>query len=71
MKPSNNWLIQLNALINENPDRAKWWSEQEIRTETFFRKNKPSYQKMIEDNLNEDQISLFDDEDLGDCFCHD
>jgi len=26
---------------------------------------------MIEDNLNEDQISLFDDEDLGDCFCHD
>ena len=62
---------KMQYLIKENPQRAEWWSEQEIRTGTFFRKDKPSYQKLIEDIKNEDQMSLFDDEDLGDCFCHD
>jgi len=62
---------KMDFLIKENPDRAKWWAEQENRTNTFFRKNKPSYNQMIASVLKQEQMDLFDDEDLGDCFCHD
>lgn len=62
---------KLDMLIKENPKLADWWIEQEKRTETFFRKNKPSYEKTKNMALKEEQMNLFDDEDLGDCFCHD
>ena len=62
---------KMQFLIGENPKRAEWWSKQEERTQTFFRKNRPSYKTMINEAKNPTQTSLFDDEDLGDCFCHD
>ena len=62
---------KLDMLIKENPSRADWWIKQEKRTETFFRKNKPSYEETKKMAVAQQQIDFFDDDDLGDCFCHD
>lgn len=61
---------KLDMLIRENPARADWWIEQEKRTETVFRKSKPSYEETRKMALAQVQIP-FEDDDLGDCFCHD
>ena len=70
---------QVQSLIDEKPSRAIWWAKMEalIKSENVlshegtarFRKDRPSYQQMI--NNSKEQIKLnFFDESIS-CFCGD
>ena len=59
------------SLIKEDPKKAEWWSNQEIKAKNVFRQDRPSYAKYIEITQTQQDLFLdFDDEDM-DCFCHD
>lgn len=66
---------QVQALIQEKPDRAIWWAEVEKRLTTNgqparFRNDRPSYSQMAE--FARDQRDMFDqDEEAIACFCGD
>ena len=59
------------SLIKEEPKKAEWWANQEIKAKNVFRQDRPSYIKYIEITQTQQDLFLdFDDEDM-DCFCHD
>lgn len=70
---------QVQALIQEKPERAIWWAKMEsiVKSENVmshegterFRKDRPSYQQMYENALNQKSLDFFD-ETIG-CFCGD
>lgn len=70
---------QVQALIQEKPERAIWWAKMEniVKSENAmshegtdrFRKDRPSYQQMYENALNQKSLDFFD-ETIG-CFCGD
>jgi len=67
------------SLIAEKPERAIWWAKQEARIHSSgkfqgdgarFRKDRPSYQKMMD--YAADQADMFEtDEETIACFCGD
>jgi 3'-phosphoadenosine 5'-phosphosulfate sulfotransferase (PAPS reductase)/FAD synthetase len=67
------------SLIAEKPERAVWWAKQEARIKSSgqyqgdgarFRKDRPSYQQMM--NYSSDQADMFEtDEETIACFCGD
>jgi 3'-phosphoadenosine 5'-phosphosulfate sulfotransferase (PAPS reductase)/FAD synthetase len=58
----------IQSLINEKPERAIWWAEMEKVVGGKFRKDRPSYQELLD--YQNSQTSLFDDESIA-CFCGD
>ena len=67
----------IQSLIKEKPERALWWAKMETLVQSSgqalgdgarFRKDRPSYQSML--NFNTAQSGLFDDESIS-CFCGD
>jgi hypothetical protein len=62
------------GLIRQEPERALWWAKMEASVTSdgqqgnVFRKDRPSYQQIINNNIN--QHNLFDDGDIA-CFCGD
>jgi 3'-phosphoadenosine 5'-phosphosulfate sulfotransferase (PAPS reductase)/FAD synthetase len=70
---------QVQSLINEKPERAIWWAEMEklIKSENVlshegtarFRKDRPSYQQMIDNSKAQVKLD-FIDESIA-CFCGD
>jgi len=71
---------QVQSLIREQPERAKWWIRAEERSEEIrgnvgfvsrFRKDRPSYAAMHKMALAQGEIFAFDDEALQDCACTD
>lgn len=70
---------QVQALIQEKPEKAIWWAKMEsiVKSENVmshegtarFRKDRPSYQQMYENALNQKSLDFFD-ETIG-CFCGD
>jgi 3'-phosphoadenosine 5'-phosphosulfate sulfotransferase (PAPS reductase)/FAD synthetase len=60
---------KLKNIIRDRPDLAVWWAAQEERTGDRFRRDRPSYQGML------DQPDLFkeayDDGDIIECACTD
>ena len=59
------------SLIKEEPKKAEWWANQEIKAKNVFRRDRPSYIKYIEITQTQQDLFLdFEDEDM-DCFCHD
>jgi 3'-phosphoadenosine 5'-phosphosulfate sulfotransferase (PAPS reductase)/FAD synthetase len=58
----------IQSLIREKPERAIWWAEMEKVVGGTFRKDRPSYQELL--NYQNSQSSLFDDETIP-CFCGD
>ena len=70
---------QTQSLIAEKPERALWWARMEtiVKSENVmshegtdrFRKDRPSYQQMYDNALNQDTLN-FEDETIG-CFCGD
>ena len=63
------------SLIQEKPERAIWWAKMEgsitnahIKDGGTFRKDRPTYQQMM--NYNDVQFDMFADDDEGmACFC--
>ena len=70
---------QVQSLIEEKPERALWWAKMEtlIKSENVqsqegaatFRKDRPSYQQMYDNAINQRTLD-FNDESIG-CFCGD
>lgn len=70
---------QTQSLIEEKPERALWWAKMEtlVKSENVmshegtarFRKDRPSYQQMYDNALNQKTLD-FTDETIG-CFCGD
>lgn len=67
----------IKSLIQEKPERAMWWAKMETIIQSSgqalgegarFRKDRPSYQSMID--FNKSQVNLFEDESIA-CFCGD
>jgi 3'-phosphoadenosine 5'-phosphosulfate sulfotransferase (PAPS reductase)/FAD synthetase len=58
----------IQSLINEKPERAIWWAEMEKVVGGRFRKDRPSYQELLD--YQNSQTQLFDDESIA-CFCGD
>jgi len=68
---------QVQSLIEEKPERALWWAKMEtlIKSENVqsqegadvFRKDRPSYQQMYDNAINQRTLN-FNDESIG-CFC--
>jgi 3'-phosphoadenosine 5'-phosphosulfate sulfotransferase (PAPS reductase)/FAD synthetase len=59
------------SLVKEEPKKAKWWADTEIKAKNVFRRDRPSYIKYIEITQNQQDMFLdFEDDDM-DCFCHD
>jgi len=66
-------LPKVAGLIRQEPERALWWAKMEKSVigegqGNLFRKDRPSYQRLIDNNIN--QQNLFDDGDIP-CFCGD
>ncbi len=59
-------------IMEDRPDLAAWWVEQERRIGAKFRADSPSYAALLESARR--QMRMFDDapdmDDLGDCICH-
>lgn len=70
---------QIQSLIEEKPERAIWWAQAETLIKSInvqshdgtdrFRKDRPSYQQMYENALNQKALD-FSDESI-ECFCGD
>ncbi len=58
---------KLKNLVRERPDLAEWWAQQEERTGSTFRRDRPSYRSMLAQG---DLFLGLDDENI-ECFCHD
>lgn len=59
------------SLVKEQPKKAKWWADTEMKAKNVFRRDRPSYIKYIEITQNQQDMFLdFEDDDM-DCFCHD
>lgn len=58
---------KLKNIVRDRPDLAQWWSDQEVRMNATFRRDRPSYAEMLA------QPDLFQhaDENLIECFCTD
>lgn len=61
------------ALIKADPRRAEWWIGEERRTGATFRPHGETYEKLHLAVIQDAPACRVasDDDDLGDCFCHD
>ena len=77
LKPAH----QIQSLIQEKPSRADWWikmedhveshkSKDDTKTLGLFRKDRPSYKKMKEYAINQQDMFDTDEEGIS-CFCGD
>lgn len=58
-------------IMEENPELADWWVEQETRMGANFRKD-GTYAQLLDYSKRQLRLPLFDDPtDLGECLCHD
>jgi 3'-phosphoadenosine 5'-phosphosulfate sulfotransferase (PAPS reductase)/FAD synthetase len=61
------------SILKERPEMADWWIKQEQKfgkqSGATFRKDRPSYIKLVD--ISKTQQSLFNDDDQMTCFCHD
>ena len=60
---------QLQSIIQQHPQKALWWEEQEKRINGRFSKDRPSYSEMMKFGKN--QIDMFSDDETIACFCGD
>lgn len=57
------------SILKERPEMADWWIEKEKQVGATFRKDRPSYIKLLD--ISKQQQTLFNDDDQMTCFCHD
>ena len=58
------------GLIQDQPERAIWWAEQEQAINATFRSDRPSYAQMLK--FSQEQRDMFDSNEEGiSCFCGD
>jgi len=61
------------SILKERPEMADWWIKQEQKfgkhSGATFRKDRPSYIKLVD--ISKSQQNLFNDDDQMTCFCHD
>ena len=58
-------------ILKERPQMADWWIAKEKETGATFRKDRPSYIKLLDISKQKNTNNLFDDDDQATCFCHD
>jgi 3'-phosphoadenosine 5'-phosphosulfate sulfotransferase (PAPS reductase)/FAD synthetase len=58
---------KINKLMEEMPDEAEWWAEQEEKTGQTFRRDRPSYGEMLKSRIPLTQC----DDDQDTCYCTD
>jgi hypothetical protein len=60
----------IQALIQDKPERAIWWAEQEQAIHATFRSDRPTYAQMLK--FSKEQRDMFDpNEETISCFCGD
>ena len=59
---------KLTLIAEEQPKHLDWWIEKETETEKVFRRERPSYQRILKDSKAQ---TAFDFGDTIDCFCTD
>jgi hypothetical protein len=65
------------SLIGEQPDRANWWIKMEALalaskpSGASFRSDRPSYARLQEYAIAQDNLFEYDDNELADCGCTD
>ena len=57
------------SILKERPQLADWWIDKEKQVGATFRKDRPSYIKLLD--ISKQQQTLFNDDDQMTCFCHD
>jgi 3'-phosphoadenosine 5'-phosphosulfate sulfotransferase (PAPS reductase)/FAD synthetase len=61
------------SILKERPHLADWWIKQEKKFGEHdgakFRKDRPSYIELVD--ISHKKLTLFDDDELMTCFCHD
>jgi len=61
---------QLISIVQQEPERAVWWAEQEKKIGGRFSKDKPDYTQMLQ--YSKSQTDMFDkNEEAIACFCGD
>lgn len=61
---------QIMSNIRKQPDRAVWWARQEKAIGATFAKDRPTYEQMRQNAINQQDIFGYD-EDVIACFCGD
>ena len=63
----------LQGIIKERPELPEWWIKQESKfgkqSGAVFRKDRPNYINLVD--ITKRQKTLFEDETIETCFCHD
>jgi 3'-phosphoadenosine 5'-phosphosulfate sulfotransferase (PAPS reductase)/FAD synthetase len=61
------------SILKERPEMADWWIKQEQKFGNHdgarFRKDRPNYIELVD--ISEKKQTLFNDDDMMTCFCHD
>lgn len=60
---------QLQSIIQQNPNRAIWWADQEKRINGRFCKDRPTYAEMMK--FAQEQTDFFGNDETIPCFCGD
>ena len=58
------------SIAEEDPSQLQWWADQENLHQNRFRKDRPSYQKIMQFAKNQGSFN-FKEEDTVSCFCTD
>jgi 3'-phosphoadenosine 5'-phosphosulfate sulfotransferase (PAPS reductase)/FAD synthetase len=61
---------KLSSIAEEDPSQLQWWADQENLHQNRFRKDRPSYEKIIQGAKNQGSFN-FVEEDTIPCFCTD
>jgi 3'-phosphoadenosine 5'-phosphosulfate sulfotransferase (PAPS reductase)/FAD synthetase len=61
---------KLYSIAEEDPSQLQWWADQENLHQNRFRKDRPSYEKIIQGAKNQGSFN-FVEEDTIPCFCTD
>jgi hypothetical protein len=63
-------LPQIMSAIRKKPERAVWWARQEERIGARFAKDRPTYEQMRVNAINQQDAFGYDEEAIA-CFCGD
>lgn len=63
-------LPQIMSSIRKRPERAVWWARQEVAIGATFAKDRPTYEQMRQNAINQQDAFGYDEEAIT-CFCGD
>ena len=63
-------LNKLIEIADQDPEQLGWWSREEIKHDNLFRRDRPSYRKILNFTKNQGSFNFVDEETIP-CFCTD